>query len=129
MATAAYNATIKISPSTVINDIMTYELPFKMDTVETTAFSTTTPGTKTFVPTLLGAQIKASGSWNKADTGQAALETAFFGRSTVSLIFSPNGTNTYSCACYISDYSIKADPKDVIKADFTLVMNGNVTLA
>ena len=129
MAVAAYNATIKVSPSTIVNDIKTYELPFKWDMVDTTSFSSTTPGTYTFVPTLYGAQVKASGQWNKADTGQAALETAAFNRTKVSLIFSPNGTNTYSFSCWIAEYAVKADVKGVVAADFTLQMDGGVTLA
>jgi len=131
MAIAAYPATIK-SGSTVINDIMTYDLPFKMDMVETTAFSGSggaAIGNKTYIPTLLGTQIKASGSWNKADTGQAALETAFFARTTISLVASPNGTNTYSVSCYISDYDVKTDVKGVVTADFILQTTGAVTVA
>lgn len=135
MAIAAYPATIK-SGSTVINDIMTYELPLKMDLVETTAFSGSggaAIGVKTFVPTLTGTQIKASGSWNAAigtgDTGQLALQTAFLGRSTVSLVLSPNGTNTYTVTCYISDMAIKADVKGVVTVDFTLQTTGALVAA
>lgn len=129
MASAGYLATIKISPSTVINDIKTYEVPLKMDMEDVTSFSSPTPGTKQFLPTLYGAQIKASGQWNKGDAGQGQLETAFFGRTKVTLIFSPNGTNTYTASCWISDYSIKAEVKGVIQADFTLQMDGAATPA
>lgn len=129
MAVAAYTATLQIAPSTVIHDITTYELPFKMDMVETTAFSSATPGTKTFLPTLLGMEVKASGFWNKTDTGQQALETAFFGRTKVSLIFKPDGgSSSYSCSCWISDYAVKAEVKGVVTADFTLTMDGGVTI-
>ncbi len=131
MAVAAYPATIKVS-STVINDIMTYDLPFKMDMVDTTAFSGSggaTIGTKTYVPTLLGAVVKAAGNWNKGDTGQAALETAFFARSTVSMVFSPNGTNTYSATAYVSSYNPKGDVKGVTQVDFELTITGAITPA
>ncbi len=135
MAIASYPATLK-SGSTIINDIMTFDMPFKMDLVETTAFSGSggaAIGVKTYVPTLTGTQIKCSGSWNAAigtgDTGQLALQTAFFGRSTVSLVASPNGTNTYSVTCYISDFDVKADVKGVITVDFTLQTTGAVTPA
>lgn len=129
MASAGYLATLKISPSTVINDIKTYDLPFKMVMEDVTSLSGPTPGTKQFLPTLYESQIKCSGQWNKADTGQAAFETAFFGRTKVSLIFSPNGTNTYTCSCWISDYTIKAEVKSVVQVDFTLQMDGAVTPA
>src|SRR5579862_4316357 len=99
MAIAAYPATLKIGSNT-IQDIMTFDLPFKMDMAETTAFGGSggaQVGTKTFIPTLFGLVVKATGSWNKGDTtGQALLETAFFGRTTVTVIVSPNGTNTYT---------------------------------
>lgn len=130
MAIASYPATIKAG-ATVINDIDNFELPFKMDTVETTAFSGSggaTPGAKTFIPTLLGMVQKVSGSWNKADPGQLALETAFFARTEVAIVASPNGTNTYSFSAWVSDYDIKAAVKGKIDADYTLTMNGNVTL-
>ena len=131
MAVAAYPATIKVG-AVLVNDIMTYDLPFKMDLVETTAFSGSggaAIGVKTYVPTLTGTQIKASGSWNKGDTGQAALETAFFARTSVSMVFSPNGTNTYTVTCFVSDYDVKAEVKGVVTADFTLQTSGVVTPA
>lgn len=132
MAIAAYPATLKIGVNAV-QDIMLQEYPFKMGMVETTAFSGSggaAVGTKTFIPTLIEAQIKASGSWNKADTnGQLVIETAFFARTTVTIIFSPNGTNTYTLTAFVMDYAIKADPKSKVDVDFTLQMTGAVTLA
>jgi Phage tail tube protein len=131
MAIAAYPATIKVGGVT-INDITTYDVPMKMDMVETTAFSGSggaTVGTKTYVPTLFGAVVKASGSWNKTDTGQAALESAFFARTSVSMVFSPNGTNTYSCSAFISGYNPKGDTKGVVTIDFELTISGAVTPA
>src|ERR1700694_1550661 len=99
MAIAAYPATVKIGANT-IQDIQTLELPFKMDMHNTTAFGGSggaAVGTKTFIPTLYGMQVKLAGSWAKTDTtGQLLLENAFFARTTVSLIASPNGTNTYT---------------------------------
>jgi hypothetical protein len=131
MAIAAYPASLTVGAVT-INDIMTYDLPFKMDTVETTAFSGSggaAVGTKTYVPTLLGAVVKASGSWNKTDTGQAALETAFFARTSCAMVFKPNGTNTYTCAAFVSGYNPKADVKGVVTVDFELTISGNITPA
>lgn len=131
MAIAAYPATLTVG-GTVINDIMTYDLPFKMDMVETTAFSGSggaAVGTKTYVPTLFGVVVKASGSWNKTDTGQAALETAFFARTSVNMVFKPNGTNTYTTTAWMSGYNPKADVKGVVGADFELTINGACTPA
>jgi hypothetical protein len=132
MAIAGYPATVKIGANT-IQDIMNLELPFKMDTVETTAFGGSggaAVGTKTFIPTLYGMQLKLAGSWNKADTtGQALLETAFFARTLTTLIVSPNGTNTYTFGAWVSDYTIKADTKGKVDVDYSIMMNGDVTRA
>lgn len=133
MAIAAYPSTLKIG-SNAINDIMTYDLPFKMDMAETTAFSGSggaAVGTKTFIPTLFGMVVKASGSWAaKTDTnGQALLESAFFARTTVTVIVSPNGSNTYTYTAWISGYDIKGDPKKQVEVDFELTVNGAVTVA
>jgi hypothetical protein len=131
MAIAAYPATVKIGSNT-IQDVMTVELPLKMDTVETTSFGGSggaTVGTKTFIPTLLSATFKMIANWNKADTnGQLLLETAFFARTLVTLIFSPNTTNTYTATFWITDYPIKADTKGVVGVDYSCLMNGGITL-
>lgn len=129
-AVAGYNGTMKLSTNTV-NNIMTFDLPFKMEMIDITPFSAATPGTHVFIPGLYGAQIKCNGSWDKGDTqGQLAMETAFFGRTKNSFVFSPDGTHTYTCSCWISDYDIKADAaKGQVTADFTLQMDGGVTLA
>jgi predicted secreted protein len=132
MAIAAYPATVKIGANT-IQDIMTIELNVKMETAETTAFGGSggaAVGTKTFVPTLVTGTAKLIGSWNKADsTGQLLLENAFFARTTVTVIFSPNGTNTYTGAFWVTDYPIKADPKKQVDAEYSLLLNGALTLA
>jgi hypothetical protein len=132
MASAAYISTLKIGAN-AIQDIMTYDLPFKMDMAETTAFSGSggaTVGTKTFIPTLYGLVVKATGSWAaKTDTnGQVLLEAAFFARTTVTVIVTPYSTNTYTYTAYISGYNIKGDPKKQIDVDFEMTVNGGVTI-
>lgn len=132
MAIAAYPATLKIAGNAIV-DLMTHDLPFKMDSVETTAFSGSggaAVGTKTFIPTLLGMQSVVAGSWNKADTnGQLVLETNFFARTKTTMVYSPNGSNTYTFGAWITDYQIKTDPKSKVDVSFTLLMDGTVTLA
>lgn len=132
MAIAAYPATAKIAANT-IQDIMTIELNVKMETSETTAFGGSggaAVGNKTFIPTLLTSTAKLIGSWNKADaTGQLLLENAFFARTLVTVIISPNGTNTYTGTFWIVDYPIKADPKKQVDAEYSLLLNGALTLA
>jgi hypothetical protein len=131
MAIAGYPATIKIG-SDIVHGITTYDMPLKMDMLEDTSFSGAgaSTGTHTFVPGLYGMVVKASGNWDKGDTdGQAALEAAFFARTTVGLVLSPNGTNTYSLDAWVSGYDIKPDVKGLISVDFELTMNGPVTPA
>ena len=132
MAVAAYPATLKIGANAIL-DLQTHDLPFKMGTDETTAFSGSggaAVGTKTFVPTLLEMQCALSGSWNKADTnGQLLMETNFFARTKTTFVYSPNGTNTYTFGAWITDYHVKTDPKSRVTVDFALLMDGTVTLA
>lgn len=127
MAIAGYLATIK-QGSTTIADIQGFEMPFKTDMEDTTMLNSSSPGAKTFIPTLRGATYKLNGNWNKGDTGQAALETAYFARTLVSIVFSPDGVKTYSCSCWVPDYTIKAGVKGAVSADFSLQMNGDVTI-
>lgn len=132
MAIAAYPATLKIGSNAIL-DLITHDLPFHMDNVETTAFSGSggaAVGTKTFIPTLLGMQCALSGNWNKADTnGQLVMETNFFARTKTTFIYSPNGTNTYTFGAWIIDYHVKSDVKGVVTVDFALLMDGTCTLA
>jgi hypothetical protein len=128
MAIAAYTATLTAGGTTV-HDIDTHDLPFKMDMLDVTAFSGATAGTYAYLPALLGLQAKFSGNWNKGDTAQLALETAFFGRTAVAFVVSPNnGTNSYSFSGYISDYDVKSGIKDKVTCDYTVYMNGGCTI-
>jgi hypothetical protein len=130
MATAAYSGTVTVSPSTLVHDIMSFELPYKVDTAETTSFSSDTPGTKTYVPTLQSAQVKLSGNRNTTDAGQNALRDAWINRTLLTMIFSPDGTSeTHTMSCWVTDMSVKADPKGVVTFDVSLLMNGGATIA
>lgn len=128
MAVAAYNATVTVGSSTIVHDIQGFDLPFKMDNQEVTVLSSSAPGTKAFIPTLLNMQVKLNGFWNKTDAGQLSLETAFFARTKLNFIFSPDGVKTYSLSSWLVDYDIKTDPKSAVNADFTLQMDGGVTI-
>ena len=133
MALASFPGTIKIGVN-AIQDIMTYELPFKMDMAETTAFSGSggaTVGTKTYIPTLFGMVVKATGSWaTSSDTnGQALLQTAFINRTTVTVIVAPTGsTQLYTYTAYLSGLTVKGDPKKQVEVDFEMTVNGACTV-
>jgi len=129
MAAAAYTGTITAG-GTLVKDITSIDFTPKMDTDETTSFSQTTIGTKTFIPTLLGSQFKLSGSRNSSDAGQSALRTAFTGRTKAAIVFKPEGsTETYTCDCWVTDFGVKSDPKSAVKLDVSLVMDGALTVA
>src|SRR5260221_14112733 len=125
MAVAAYPATLKIGANAIL-DLQTHDLPFKMGTDETTAFSGSggaAVGTKTFVPTLLEMQCALSGSWNKDDTkGQLLMETNLFARTKTTFIYLPNVTNTHTFGAWITDYHVKTHPKPRGTVDLRLLM-------
>jgi|SRR5262245_17257962 len=127
-ATAGYLSTAKVG-STTINNIKSQDLAYKIAALDTTSFSASTPGTESYIGGLLSGQIKLAGQYDKADTGQSTIETNFFARTVTSFVFSPNGTNTYTCSCLIVDYQVKSDVKNVVNADITLQLSGGVTIA
>lgn len=129
MATAGYLATIKAG-GTAVKDITSIDWPLKMNTDDTTSFSSTTPGTETSIPTTSSGSIKLSGHRNNADTGQNALRTAWINRTAVTMVFDPDGTGTetQTASCWVTDWSVKADPKNAAKLDVSLTVNGGTTL-
>lgn len=127
MAQASYSGIVKVG-ATVINDIMTYDQNFKMLLEETTAFSTATPGTQTFLPTLLDGKIKFSGSWNKTDTGQGTIETNFFARTKTTFSVLPDGVKIYTWSAWIEEYQVKGETKGKVNVDASLQLDGGVTI-
>ena len=96
-----------------------------------TSFSQTTPGTETSIPTTHApTSIKLSGNRNAADTGQNALRTAKNARTTVAIVFDPDGsaTETYSGSYWVLSWDIKVDPKNAVKLDVDLQLTGAETV-
>ncbi len=127
-ATQGYLSTVKVG-STVVNNFKSQDLAAKIAALDTTSFSASTPGTESYIGGLLSGQFKCSGQYDKADTGQGTMETNFFARTLASFVFSPNGTNTWTVTCLITDYQVKSDVKSLVTCDFTLQLSGAVTLA
>lgn len=130
MAIAAYPATISIG-GTIINDIMTIDLNQKMLKADTTAFSGSggaAVGTETSIPTLFNATLKLSGSWNKPDAGQVALENAFYARTIGSVVFTVTTGKTYTAQCWVESVDTKADPKKQVDASYGLVVTGSMVV-
>ncbi len=129
MAIAAYPAAISIG-GVIINDIMTIDLSQKMAKADTTAFSGSggaPAGTETSIPTLFSATFKLSGSWNKVDPGQAALETAFYARTIGTIVFTPSAGKTYTGQVWVESVDTKGDPKKQLDAAFGIVVTGAIT--
>ncbi len=127
-ASAGYLATLTIGGQ-AIHNIDNFDLPFKMDNDETTSFSATAPGAKTYQMTLYGMSFKVAGRWDLADTAQQALEDAFFNRTTVAVIASPGNSKTYTLSAFITDYPIKAAVGTLVTVEFGLLMTGAVVRA
>lgn len=127
-ATAAYQSTLKTG-ATTINNIKTIDVGTKIAALDTTSFSAATPGTESFIGGLLGGQIKFSGQYDKADTGQSTIETNYFARTITSFVYSPNGTNTYTFTALITEYGIKSEVKDLVTVEMSLQLVGGITIA
>jgi len=125
---ASYGAIIK-EGSTAIKGIKTIEWPVKMNMDDTTAFSSTTPGTETAIPTTSSGTVKLSGVRLNTDTGQNALRTAWINRTLVTMVYDPDGTGTetQTATCYVTDWSVKADPKKAVALDVSLVVDNGTT--
>lgn len=116
---------------TAVKNIMSIDYSAKVNTDDTTSFSMTVPGTESNIPTTFApTSIKLSGKRNAADTGQNALRTAYRGRTTVAIVFDPDGsaTETYSGSYWVTDFSCKDEPKKAVSLDITLILEGAETV-
>jgi len=129
---AGYPGTVQITgtPNVVVKGMTSMDLPYAADTDDTTAFSAASPGWKTSIPTLTGLTVKISGKRIPGDAGQGALRTAFLGKSLVSgMIFSPDGTETHTCDCWVTAWDQKSDVKSAQTLDISLLVEADVTIA
>lgn len=128
---AGYPGTIEITgtPNTVVKGFNSMDLPYQVDTDETTAFSAPAPGWKTSIPTLTGMTVKISGKRIPGDAGQAALRTAFLAKTLVpGVVFSPDGTETHTCDCWVTSWNQKSDVKSAQTLDISLLVEGESTI-
>lgn len=127
---AGYGATITAA-GTAVKNIMTFDYSAKVNTDDTTSFSSTTPGTETNIPTTFApTSIKLSGKRNATDTGQNALRTAYRTRALIAIVFDPDGsaTETYSGSYWVTDFGLKDEPKKAVSLDVTLMLDGVETV-
>jgi predicted secreted protein len=65
-----------------------------------------------------------SGDYNRADSPQLLIQTAFEAGATYYLTILPDGTNGYSYPVLVSDYEVKAQVDGTVEVSANLVMSG-----
>lgn len=119
-AVAGKSGNFKIGTN-LVADLKSWKLDIQQDLKETTNFSSN--GWKEQQPTIKSWSGSVDGDWNMADTtGQKALQDAQLGGTTVSAVFGPNGTNTYTGNAFIKKISIQTQVDDIVK--FTADIEG-----
>lgn len=120
------SGTVKIGVNTVA-EIDNWTLSIDTDLYDTTAFGS---AWHTFIAGLRQGSGSFSGRWYQGDTnGQAVLQTDALGGIAVTLLLSPNGTNTYTCPAFIKQQQIKAPVNGTIDVTFNFTINGAITYA
>lgn len=111
-AVAGRSGNFKVGTNTVAS-IKSWKLDINQDLKETTNFNSN--GWKEQTSTIKSWSGSVEGQWNVAgDTpGQKALQDALLGGTTVSGVFNPNGTNSYTGNAFIKKISV-SDPVDDI---------------
>lgn len=114
--------------SNVVAELDNWDATIDATLLDTTAFGV---GWHAFIAGLKGASGTASGRWYQGDTnGQAALQAAILGGTTVTLNLSPNGgTNKYSGTAFIKQIQIKAAVAGTVDVTFQFQFTGTVTYA
>lgn len=126
MATAGKNGAFIIGTTNVAS-IKSWKLDVNSDMKETTNFGSN--GWKEFLANVKDWSGNVEGDWNvSADTnGQQALQAALLGGTTVSAVFSVDGTHKYTGTAYIKKISVQEQVADVVK--FTADIQGTGALS
>lgn len=69
------------------------------------------------------------GWWYITDTGQAALQTAALGGTTLALHLSANGTNEYTGTAIINQIQIKSPVNGIVEVQFSFTSSGSWSYA
>jgi hypothetical protein len=123
-ASAGYPATLKIGANT-IQLVQSADLDIIAKELDTTSLGGN--GWETFIMGTLSGKISLKGSLDQTDTnGQQAIITACFNRTSLSnVIFSPNGTNTYTIATvWVTNVKISDPATGKSDFDFSLRVSG-----
>jgi predicted secreted protein len=123
-AVVGYEGSVKIGTFTVVL-LNSWELSPSSDILDITSFG---DDWKNKIAGLKDWSAKVSGQFDFSDTnGQLALWTAFLNGSTVSLVLSPDGTQTFTGTAFVKAVSPKAGVADVVSVDIDL--DGNDAIA
>lgn len=127
-ATAAFVGYVKISTNT-IQLMNSADLQLAAKQLDVTALGGN--GWDAFIMGTLGGKLALKGAFDQTDTnGQAAIQSAFFARTVLSsVVFSPDGTKTYTMSAYVLDYKPGATVNGLATIDFTLLPTSTVTPA
>jgi len=107
---------------TEIGQAASGEFAGKMDTAETTVFSSTPA--KSYIPTLLSGTFKASTFWvNKTFVDM------LLNRDLLIVAFDAAGGDKYEGYCFVSDSSLKDDPKAAITQDLSFQLTNEFFMA
>jgi predicted secreted protein len=130
--TAGFGGFVKIGTFTVA-EIDDWTLALGAAMLDTTAFGGSggaAAGWKTFIAGLKDWSVTFKGRWDQTDTnGQAALQAAILGGTTVTIKLMVNGTNAYSGTAFIKTQNVKAAIAGTIDADFAGQGSGALTYA
>jgi len=129
---AGYPGYVRITgtPDTKVKGVNSMDLPYQVQTDDTTAYDATTPGWVTSIPTLTGLTIKCSAKRIPGDAGQLALRTAFLAKTLVPAVkVSPDGTEVHTVDCWVTAWDQKSDVKSAQTLDFSLLVEGASTIA
>lgn len=111
--------------SNTVAELDNWSANIDLDLYDSTAFGS---GWHSFTSGLKGSTGTASGRWYGGDTnGQAALQAAVLGGTTVTLNLSPNGTNQYSGTAFIKQMQVKTPVNGTVDVTFNFTYSGTVS--
>lgn len=120
-ALAGLSGSVKVGANTVA-EIGDWSLDIGLDSHEVSAFG---DSWKRYVAGLKGWSGSASGRWDMTDTnGQAALQGALLGGTTVSLKLYVDSTHYYSGTAYITGSTPAASVSGTVDVEFSFTGTG-----
>lgn len=119
-----FNGNVKVGANTVA-EISEFSLDITRDMVETQSFG---DSWKEMTSTLASWSGTFTGRWDMSDTnGQAALQSALTGGTSVTLNLFTDATKKYSGTAFITQVSVGASVDGVVEADFSFAGSGSLS--